>query len=71
MTSSSEVFVNLSSSSPFAVAAMNEMRNLVLLSYLIQSMPDKAAVGSLKEKMPVLRSPLLTHTSLPLEGADL
>lgn len=39
MTSSSEVCVNLSSS-PFAVAAMNERRNPVLLSYLIQSMPD-------------------------------
>lgn len=40
MTSSSEVSVSLSSSSPFAVAAMNEMRNPVLLSNLIQSMPD-------------------------------
>lgn len=40
MTSSSEVCVSLSSSSPFAVAAMNEMRNPVLLSNLIQSMPD-------------------------------
>lgn len=54
MTSSSKACVSLSSSSPFAVAAMNEMRNPALLSYLIQSMPDQAAVGSWKEKMPVL-----------------
>lgn len=40
MTSSSEVCVNLSSSSPFAVAAMNEMRNPVLLFNTVHARLD-------------------------------
>lgn len=71
MTSSSEVCVNLSSS-PSAVAVVNERKSPVLLRYLIVhtrlgscwQLERENACGS-------LRSPLLAHTSLPLEGADL